>query len=65
MHFKQHCIITPHPLNYRVNNFNTGLDGHRLFLLKDKKTVDGHNILLLVEDKELEMLEHHSYTTSM
>lgn len=51
IYFQEHCI-TPHPLNYRVNIFNTDLDGHRLFLL--------------VEGKNLEETgEHHSYTVSM
>lgn len=51
IYFQEHCI-TPHPLNYRVNIFNTDLDGHRLFLL--------------VEGKKLEeMGEHHSYKVNM
>lgn len=39
IYFQEHCI-TPHPLNYRVNIFNTDLDGHRLFLLVEGKKLE-------------------------
>lgn len=51
IYFQEHCI-TPHPLNYRVNIFNTDLDGHRLFLLVEGKNLE-------------EMGEHHSYKVNM